>query len=432
MKNDHLADVIDIAAARTDAEAAAKLANSLMRTSEGGVHATVTNALVVLAYDPNLRGLLGYNSFTLRQLIMRSPPVATEGAAPLIGPYPRAWDEEDVTLITSYIQRVYCAKMHNDTVRTAMATEAKMRQFHPVVDWLASLQWDGFNRLDTWLTTACGCPETAYHADVGAKTLIAAVRRVRSPGCKFDTMMVLEGLQDLGKSSLLRRLAGEDWFSDSMPANLESKDAAMALAGRWITEFAELQHVVRLEVETIKAFLSRSTDRYRPPYARHVVDLPRQGIIIGTTNESDYLRDTTGNRRFWPVRVAKVDLAWISENRDQLWAEAAAREAEGETIYLDDPASRTMAAAHQQERVEQDIWTAPVLTYTASKSRTTVAEVLSECLMIEKGKHDRRAQLRVGNLLRHAGWTMKIERGYDGVQSPMRVYYPPVVTGHGS
>lgn len=425
MKYDDLAEVIDLAAARAEAEAANKLAASLMRSGEGAVYPTITNALVIMAHDPALAGLVAYNSFTHKSLIMRAAPVAVEGGRPFPGPYPRPWDDADVVLVTSYIQRVYCPRMSPDVVHSAMTAEAKLHEFHPVREYFAGLQWDGIVRLDTWLHVAGGCPDDEYHAAVGAKMLIAAVRRILHPGTKFDTMPVFEGLQGLGKSTLLRRMmADEDWFSDSMPANLEGKDAAMALAGRLIIEFAELQHVVRSEVETIKAFLSRAVDRYRPPYGRNVIDIPRQCIVIGTTNETDYLRDTTGNRRFWPVRFVKVDMAWIDANRDQLWAEAVSREREGEPIYLEGEILDA-ATSNQRERLEEDVWAAEIGRYVVSQSRVTVAEVLTECLNVPRERQTRREQMRVANVLRALGWVVKVERGYMGVQQPLRVYYPP-------
>lgn len=424
MKRDKLAEVIDLAAARTDADAASKLVASLQRNSDGGALPTHANALVIMAYDPMLRGAVMLNSFTGRVLLTRPPPRATEDALEMPGPYPRPWTDSDVVLMTGYLQRVYSPKFKTSTILDALLAEAQQRQWHPVVEWLAGLRWDGQPRLDQWLSVVFGCEDDAYHRSIGAKTLIAAVRRVRHPGCKFDTMMVIEGLQNIGKSTALRRLASDQWFSDAMPANLESKDSAMALAGWWIIEFAEIQHVVRAEVETIKAFLSRAIDRYRPPYGRSVVDIPRQGIVIGTTNESDYLRDTTGNRRFWPIRASHVDLDWIDHNRDQLWAEAAAREKSGEAIHLAEADDLEAASGQQADRLEQDVWTAPIMSFIASKSRITVAEILTECLTIDKARQSRREQMRVSNVLRTAAWGIKVERGYNGVQQPTRVYYP--------
>lgn len=424
MKRDALAEVIDLAASRTDADAASKLQASLQRTNEGGALPTHANALIIMAYDPFLRGIVIFNSFTHRALITKAPPRPTEEAVPLPGPYPRPWTDSDVVLMTGYIQRVYSSKFKPSTVLDAMLADAQQRQSHPVVKWLAGLEWDSVPRLDRWLHKAFGCLDDDYHASVGSKTLIAAVRRVRHPGCKFDTMLVIEGRQNIGKSTALRRLASDDWFSDSMPANLESKDSAMALAGWWIIEFAEIQHVVRAEVETIKAFLSRAIDRYRPPYGRSVVDVPRQGIVIGTTNESDYLRDTSGNRRFWPVRAKYADTEWIEENREQIWAEAAAREKAGEAIYLADADELASATMEQADRLEQDVWTAPVMTFLTGRLSVTIAEILTDALIIDKARQDRRAQMRVSHVLRAMGWIVVIERGYGGAKHPMRVYYP--------
>ena len=160
-------------------------------------------------------------------------------------------------------------------------------------------------------------------------TLIAAVRRVRTPGCKFDELLVLESPQGLLKSSALRVLSVEEsWFSDDLPLNSDGKRAIESLAGRWIVEAAELNGLRRSDIEHLKSFLSRQVDRARMSYDRLVTAAPRQCVFIGTTNSTTYLRDGTGNRRFWPVRVGRFDIEALRRDRDQLWAEAAAREAE--------------------------------------------------------------------------------------------------------
>jgi predicted P-loop ATPase len=232
---------------------------------------------------------------------------------------------------------------------------ARLNAFHPVCDYLDALQWDGKPRLDRWLVNYAGAESCAYVRAVGSITLIAAVRRVRQPGCKFDEMLVLEQTQQgTDKSSALAVLAvREEWFADDLPLNVEGKRVIETLRGRWIVEAAELSGMRKADVEHLKAMLSRRIDRGRMAYGRLPTEAPRQSIVIGTTNKSEYLRDTTGNRRFWPVSIEKFDLPALRRDRDQLWAEAAAREAKGESIRLA-PELWTQAAEHQAQRLSDD------------------------------------------------------------------------------
>ena len=239
-----------------------------------------------------------------------------------------------------------------ETVHTAVMTLANHHRFHPVCDYLAGLQWDGEPRIDTWLTVYGGAKDSDYTRAVGALVLVAAVRRVRMPGCKFDEMLVLENPeQGTNKSTALQVLAvNAEWFSDNLPLGLSARETIEALSGHWVVEVSELQGMRKSEIEKVKAFLSRDTDRARTAYARTVTEARRQCVIIGTTNSDKYLRDLTGNRRIWPVRVERFDLEALKRDRGQLWAEAAAREASGASIRLPDELWAA-AAAEQEERV---------------------------------------------------------------------------------
>ncbi len=328
--------------------------------------------------------------------------------APLPGPYPRQWGASDLALIQSYFQRLWNHRFAVQTIEQAMLTEAEMRRFHPVCDWLDTLAWDGKPRLDFWLINAFACADTAYHRAAGAKFMIAAVRRVRHPGTKFDTLLVLEGAQGLGKSRCCKRLFGEKWFSDALPHDLASRDAALGLLGVWGVELGEIDQLVRTEVETVKAFLSRSTDRYRPPYGKVYIERPRQGVMVGTTNQDDYLRDTTGNRRFWPIHCDAADEDWIRVNLDQLWAEASAREAAGESIWIDDKDAQFTAKQAQSKRLVEDVWADAISDWLKGRFKTTTAEVIDDALKITKDRQDRKVQMRVAAILKMEGWVQKV------------------------
>lgn len=235
---------------------------------------------------------------------------------------------------------------------------ARQSSFHPVLDYFATLSWDGTARLDTWLTTAANAANTPYTRAVSALVLIAAVRRVRDPGCKFDEMLVLESPQQgLLKSTAIRTLCHDPkWFSDDLPLNADSKNLIERTSGKWIIEASDLSGMRASDHEALKSMLSRQVDGpVRLAYARLPIEQPRQFIIIGTTNSSQYLSDQTGNRRFWPIAVEEFDIRWIRESRDQLWAEACAREAKGEAIRLD-PSLWQVASAQQSQRVFAHPW----------------------------------------------------------------------------
>jgi predicted P-loop ATPase len=195
-----------------------------------------------------------------------------------------------------------------------------------------------------------GGEDTEYIRAVSALMLIAAVRRVRSPGCKFDEMVVIEQeTQGTEKFTMLATLAGcEDWFLDDLPLNIHGKEVIESLRGRWIVEAAELSGMRRADIEHLKSFLSRQIDRARMAFGHFVLEVPRQCIIVGTTNVVEYLKDTSGNRRFWPVRIQQFKIAALRHVRDQLWAEAAAREAAGASIRLD-PKLWPKAAEEQEQ-----------------------------------------------------------------------------------
>lgn len=202
------------------------------------------------------------------------------------------------------------------TVKEAVYTIANHHRFHPVCDYLDSLRWDGVPRLDHWLTTYAGAEDSEYTRAVGALVLVAAVRRVRQPGCKFDEMLVLENPeQGTNKSQALQALAvNPEWFTDNLPLGLSAKETIEALSGHWIVEVSELQGMRKSDIDKVKAFASRGTDRARMAYGVTVTKAPRQCIIIGTTNSEQYLRDLTGNRRFWPARVGCNESTRVGAN----------------------------------------------------------------------------------------------------------------------
>jgi predicted P-loop ATPase len=293
------------------------------------------------------------------------------------------------------------------------ADAARQAAFHPVRQYFDSLVWDRVPRIHKWLTTYAGAEDNTYTQAVGRLVLVAAVLRIRHPGAKFDEMMVLESGQGLNKSTALRTLAVRDeWFSDDLPLNCESKEVIERLHGKWIVEAAELRGMRQGEIEHVKSFLSRIEDRARPAYGRLPITKRRQCIFIGSTNSTEYLKDPTGNRRFWPVRVEQFDIESLWRDRDQLWAEAVAAEATGESVRLD-PELYGAATEQQEQRRVDDPWVTLFEDALANiYGRMRCADVWT----IVNVKPENRTQVhnqRLGETMKILGWRREKQR-FDG------------------
>ena len=264
-----------------------------------------------------------------------------------------ALDDDAMTRLWLAIDEQFKFRPTVDFFERVLSDHARQNVFHPVIDYLDGLMWDGVARIDKWLTTYGGAEETVNTRAVGALFLMAAVRRVKKPGVKFDEMLVLESKQGKDKSTALKVLAvRDDWFTDDLPLNAEGKRVIEALSGKWIVEAGELNGMKKGSAAHLKGFLSRTHDKGRLSYDRREREVPRQCVIFGTTNDSRYLHDTTGNRRFWPVAVGVFEIDALRRDRDQLWAEAAAREAEGASIRLDKALWAAAGEAQDARRVE--------------------------------------------------------------------------------
>lgn len=313
---------------------------------QGKVKDTMANIAAIVSHDENLKSIV-YNEF--------------KGCIDVIGPLPwkqvkPGFNDSDVANAKLYFERVYGIWSPTKFKDALLAVVAAERIYHPIKNYFAGLTWDGVPRLDSLLIDYCGAEDNPYTRAVTRKTLCAAVARVYEPGRKFDSILVLSGPQGIGKSTFFAKLGGA-WYSDSLAiSDMKDKTAAEKLQGYWILELGELAGIKKVDVETVKSFVTRVDDKYRQAYGMVVESHPRSCIIVGTTNsESGFLRDITGNRRFWPVQVSEhgAHHPWDLEDIDQVWAEAIQAYKDGESLFLSGEVAQ-MAYAKQQEAMESD------------------------------------------------------------------------------
>ena len=370
-------DAVDLGQPRTTPT---QWQNSLQRAGKNGDGPPIANSfnvMVALKQAPEFTDAFGFNAFTLREMLRRELPEVVPGTTPGV---PRPWRDQDTALLQIWLQGQGLRTVTSAMVDAAVNTLMHEHAYHPVRDWLQGLTWDGTSRLDTWLSRYLGTAQDPYHANIGRWFLMTMCRRIHEPGCRADYMLVLEGPQGQEKSSLLARLAGpKDWFSDNLP-DIGTKEASEHLVGRWLVEIAEMDRFDRAESAAMKAFVSRTTEQYRRAYARRTGSEPRQCVFAGTVNHRSYLKDETGNRRYWPVAVGRIDLAGLTKARDQLFAEAWHRAVMmGEQYWPDPTFEELFIQPEQDERLEPDPWDHLVMGFLQHRKQVLVHEVIAAC-----------------------------------------------------
>lgn len=315
----------------------------------GGISESLTNFVTILRYDQRLHEI-AYNEHSCGISIRDAELLPWDQLKP-------GWSDADLASLTAYLDRVYHI-FSPSKLKNALLTITAERSFHPIKEYLEGLPaWDGKKRLETLLIDYLGAEDSSYVRAVTRKTLVAAVARVYEPGIKFDTVLVLSGPQGIGKSMFFAKLGGI-WFSDSLTiSDMRDKTGAEKLQGFWIMEIGEMNGIKKVEVETVKSFASRQDDKFRVAYGTVVESHPRQCVICGTSNSQHFLRDVTGNRRFWPVQVTgECSLhPWNMDKHllEQIWAEALTLYNAGEELILKGNDAE-MAAEKQQEALEND------------------------------------------------------------------------------
>ncbi len=312
-------------------------------------------------------------------------------------------------------------------VADEMIADARKQSYDPLTEYLAGLKWDGKKRLSDWMAEYLLAPDTEYVRAVARKTLIGSVARALSPGVKNDDMAILESPQGFGKSTALRYLYGDRFFTDNLP-DFHSKDSFQQLQGSWCVEVAELNKMGKADIGDVKAFLSRVEDKYRPPYERMPIKVKRRTVLWGTVNPDEgigYLKDQTGNRRFFPVACGRVDLAGILADRDKLWAEAVAAYRSGEKWHLEGEAA-DLAREEQEKRREASPWEPTIASWIAEGGRTqvTIADVLNQCLKVPVERQTPAISRQAGAALRGLKWVAVVQRPYAGAP-PTKVFMSP-------
>jgi len=381
--------------------------DSLLRRSDKGfIKPTMQNAYLLVKH-----GLRGFQWLAFDEFL--GEPVCKDGV-----PWPRrqrTWSDHDALQARLMIDATYGVDLGTQLVHDAVEAVAAENAYHPVRQYLQGLVWDQEPRIDLWLRhylkadAEKGGDCRLYLSRAGAWWLIGAVARVMQPGCRMDNVLILEGAQGAYKSTALSILGG-DWFLDT-PIVIGDKDAYQTIRGKWIVELAELDSLNKAESTKAKAFFSSPNDTYRPSYGRRPVDVPRQCVFSGTTNEESYMRDGTGNRRYWPVDVKSIRPDELRRDRDQLWAEAYARYLEG-ARWWPEGEEREAFEAQQTLRLIPDPWEAAIALWLAkpeiaTQVRTegvTTFQALRDGADVEVGRMDERAQqMRVAKAFRALG-----------------------------
>lgn len=375
----------------------------IWRDIKGGgrvLAANVNNAELFLSNHSDITGIVRYNETSKRIEITRQPPWDPDRRG-----YPRQIMDIDGTRATAWLERLG-VKVGIPTVHAALESVAHHQSYNPLTDYLSSLKWDGKPRIETMLIDYFGAEPTDYARAISKRFMISAAARAIKPGCKVDTMLILEGDQGTFKSTAIAELFSDEWFTDEL-SEIGSKDAAMQLQGVWCVEVAEMATMIRSEVKRLKEFLARRIDKFRPTYGRHVVESKRHCVFVGTVNPTDgYLKDETGARRFWPIKTNEIKLKQIIQDRDQLWAESVQYYRDGERWWLDDKESID-AREEQLERYEDDAWTDQIVTFLGNRNSTSMSEILNDGLELLAAQQTHSAKIRAGKILTILGFDRK-------------------------
>lgn len=367
--------------------------------------AELANLVLILRNDTAWAGIIAFDEFAGRVVKTKPPPYSPSEAG--------EWMDIDDARLQLWLSVHYgLLRVKRDALEAAVLMAADQNRFHEVRAFLESLKWDGIPRLAHWLHAYIGAPDTPYVRAVSVKWMVGAVARVmRAPlETKMDNVLIFEGPQDQGKSTALKILFAP-WFTDAA-FEIGTPDGYQIMRGNWGIELAELDGFNRADAAKSKAFFSRATDRYRNPYGRKPVNVVRQCVFAGSVNHATYLKDDTGNRRYWPVRAGYIALDELKLDHDQLWAEALAEFRKG-TIWWAAASEKEMFTAEQEERYVGDAYEDRIRAWlddvdevtSARRDKVTMRELMGRCLGLDAAKWTLPEQQRVGRIMaRQEGW----------------------------
>jgi len=316
------------------------------------------------------------------------------------------WSDKDTSNLTCILQRyTELIKVPDNLVAFAVNELALRNKKNEPKEWLDWVSWDGQERMSAFFNYYCGAEDSEYSKAIAHNFWLSLVARVYSPGCKLDNMVILEGTQGIGKSRMLSIVGGE-WYGESYES-IQSKDFPLSLQGKMVIEISELDAFSKVEANTIKKILSMGVDRFRPPYGRMTQSFPRSCVFVGTTNDDNYLKDPTGNRRFWPIRVDEFKLDEIARDREQLFAEAVHRYKSGESWH---EVPWDAAKLEQDARVESDLWEEMVQEYIIGKDEVKSTDVLRDAIQLSSDRWTAREYRRLGRIFRQLGWSRRTVR----------------------
>jgi len=382
-------------------------------TDKGGIDGrSLNNCILYLENDPILKNLFCWDAFSNRKMVYQAPPWTDAAKFK-----PRCVEEDDITYLTAYIEK-FGFRFQTNVVNRALDAAIKNNPRNPAQEYFNSLQWDEVPRLDNWLHDYCGCnvEDERYLQAVGRKWLCASVARVFTPGEKFDHMLVLEGPQNIGKSTVFRELAtihGQSYFDDTIKLRELGTVAAVAkFQGRLIVEIQELAGIEKKSVDELKGEITQPVDNVQLKYQNHSTDFPRKFIFGGTHNPiqgNGYLTDPTGNRRFWPVSCTRIDIKGLRRDKEQIWAEAVMRVKAGEELFLN-PSETAMAMEVTQQRMSQHPWTQDLASATALVNIVTKDELWEKLNIHDRTKRTHESEGNINKIMSQLGFSFKQKR----------------------
>jgi predicted P-loop ATPase len=379
--------------------------------SKGAPLPTLSNVLLCLRGAPELAGCFGFNEMMAEVQLIEELPCVEGGNSASVGSLPRSVIDADILQVVEWMQRqCRLKKISVDMLHHAIDRRGREHRFHPLRDWLKDLRWDQKPRAERIFPVYFGSPDTPYERAAGKMFLIEMVARAFDPGCQADYVPILVGPQGKMKSKALAILAGREYFGDQLP-DVHHKDASQYLRGKWLIELPELAALNKGDVETWKAFITRQVEKYRPPWGRRDIVEPRQCVFAGSTNEDEFLRDTTGNRRWWPIATPRINVGELEFDREMIWAEAVVLFRKGERSWPDEEMQERFFAPQQERRVVTDPWTEKIEGWLEGRRKTTTAEILTDALGLIIGQTNSHHGRRVAVVMDKLKWGKKRKGG---------------------